>query len=71
MRSEEANLLEAIAVAARELPRSVVEELSTALGGLAENASSEQRASLPAKIASPAARTRVRALLISAEIAKR
>ncbi len=63
MRPEEAKLLEVIAAAARDLPRSVVEELCDALEDLADDTSSEQRASLPAKIASPAARTRVRGLV--------
>jgi hypothetical protein len=63
VKPEEARLLESIVAAARDLPRSVVEELCGVLAGMAEDAPRGQRASLPAAVASPGARTRVSGLI--------
>ena len=63
MEPEKAKLLDSIAVAARELPRSVVEELCDTLEGLVEDVPLRQRATLPGKVASPHARARVSSLI--------
>ena len=63
MKPEETRLLESIAAAARELPRSIVEELCGTLEGLAEDAPAGQRAALPGIVASPRARVRVSGLI--------
>nr|MBA2535353.1 phospholipase [Rubrobacter sp.] len=60
---DRAKLLDSIAAAARELPRSVVEELCDTLEGLSEDATPGQRAALPGIVASPRARARVSALI--------
>lgn len=59
MKPDEARLLESIVAAARDLPRSVVEELCGVLAGMAEDVPPGQRASLPAMVASPGARVRI------------
>lgn len=63
MEPEKAKLLDSIAVAARELPRSVVEELCDTLEALADDAQLRQRAALPGIVASPRARARVSRLI--------
>lgn len=63
MEPEKSKLLDSIAVAARELPRSVVGELCDTLEGLAEDAPLGQRAALPGIVASPHARARVSRLI--------
>ncbi len=63
MQPEEARLLESIGATARELPRSVVEQLCYVLVGMAEDAPPGERASLPAIIASPGARVRISGLI--------
>ena len=60
---EETKLLDSIAAAARELPRSVVEELCVTLECLADDATPGQRAVLLGTVASPHARARVSALI--------
>lgn len=63
MQPEEARLLESIGAAARELPRSVVEQLCDVLVGMAEDAPPGERASLLAIVASPGARLRISGLI--------
>lgn len=63
MDPEKAKLLDSIAVAARELPRSVVEEVCDTLEGLAEDVPLRQRVALPRIVASPHARARVSGLI--------
>lgn len=63
MNPDPSSLRHSIAVAAGELPRSVIEELCDALEHLADDAPPGQRAALPAIIASPRARSRVADLI--------
>jgi phosphatidylserine/phosphatidylglycerophosphate/cardiolipin synthase-like enzyme len=63
VRPEETRLLESIGAAARELPRSVVEQLCDVLVSMAEDASPGERASLSTIVASPGARLRISGLI--------
>lgn len=63
MKPPEGRLLESIAVAARDLPRSIVDELCGALEGLPDAASPTQRNLLPVKVASPGARVPIHGLI--------
>jgi phosphatidylserine/phosphatidylglycerophosphate/cardiolipin synthase-like enzyme len=60
---EEARLLESVGAAARELPRSVVEQLCDVLVGMAEDAPPGERASLSAIVASSGVRLRISGLM--------
>jgi phosphatidylserine/phosphatidylglycerophosphate/cardiolipin synthase-like enzyme len=63
VRPKEINLVESIGAAARELPRSVAEELCDALEALPEDSPPKERAALPRMFHSPAARASISHLL--------